>query len=281
MQVISVVNMKGGVGKTTLALNLADCLARSHQKRVAVLDVDPQFNATQCLISGEDYVALLRRRGDTILNVFDGERNIQAGVVDGAVAIEPKELSEIKLIKRKSVWLLPGNIDLYRLEMVAGEGREFLLKRFLEQNSESELANFDYIIIDTPPTPSIWMTSALIASNYYIIPVRPDPLSVIGIDLLRAIIDRRRKTYGLEIENLGVVFTMVERPDSVIYGRSRDSLAGNAFWRGKIFSQYIPKRVELARDQLSQPFMLDTEDYDLRNNLRALVQEILEKVDES
>lgn len=62
------------------------------------------------------------------------------------------------------------------------EGREFALKRFLETSPKLEAV--DYIIIDTPPTPSIWMSSALIASDYFVIPVRPDPLSMIDIDLL-------------------------------------------------------------------------------------------------
>ncbi|MES2407601.1 MAG: AAA family ATPase [Pseudomonadota bacterium] len=71
MKTISFVNMKGGVGKTTLALNVADCLARTHNKKVVVIDVDPQFNATQCLFTGDEYVDMLKAKADTILNVFD------------------------------------------------------------------------------------------------------------------------------------------------------------------------------------------------------------------
>jgi chromosome partitioning protein len=100
----------------------------------------------------------------------------------------------VTLQKIHNMWTLPGNIDLYRLEMVSGEGREFSLKRFIEERLEAD--GFDYTIIDTPPTPSVWMTSALIASDFFVIPVKPDPLSLIGIDLLRSIIERRRKSYG-------------------------------------------------------------------------------------
>lgn len=277
MKTISFVNMKGGVGKTTTALNVADYLARAEQKRVVVLDVDPQFNVTQCLFKPEEYVEHLKKGDDTILSVFDSEIAPLASVVTGASNPEPKELSEINLVKKGLIWTLPGNIELYRLEMIAGEGREWSLKRFIDEAIAPQ--GFDYVIIDTPPTPSIWMTSALIASDYYVIPVRPDPLSMIGIDLLRSIIERRRKTYGLKISGLGVVFTMVERPDSIIFTNAKNNLAGNAHWKDKVFKSYLPKRAELAKSQIEQPFIMLMDDYDLRSNLRGLVKEMLEKID--
>lgn len=275
MKTISFVNMKGGVGKTTVALNVADYLARVNSMKVAVLDVDPQFNVTQCLFSGDEYVDVLSKGGDTILDVFDPDAKSFASAVAGSNP-SPKELADIKLTQREKVWTLPGNIELYRLEMVSGEGREFALKRFIEQAIVPH--NYDYVIIDTPPTPSIWMTSALIASDYYVIPVKPDPLSMIGIDLLRSIIERRTKTYGLSLKCLGIFFTMVERPDSIVYSNARINLAGNKFWKDKVFVSYMPKRAELVKQQLSQPFIMKMEDYELRRNLKGLVEEVLEKM---
>jgi chromosome partitioning protein len=174
------------------------------------------------------------------------------------------------------LWALPGNIDLYRLEMVAGEGREFSLKRFVEQKLAPE--HFDYVIVDTPPTPSMWMTSALIASDYFVIPVKPDPLSMIGIDLLRSIIERRRKSYGLSLRCLGVVFTMVERPDSVVFSNAKANLLANEYWKNYVLTHYFPKRAELARNQTSQPFVLAMDDFDLRTSLLGLVQQLLEEM---
>lgn len=277
MKTISFVNMKGGVGKTTTALNVADYLARVEQKRVVVLDVDPQFNATQCLLTPDEYVQHLKNGKDTIFNIFDTEESSITSVVAGTTRVKPKEFSDIELIKKDCIWTLPGNIDLYRLEMIAGEGREFSLKRYIDEALTPK--NIDYVIIDTPPTPSVWMTSALIASDYYVIPVRPDPLSMIGIDLLRSIIDRRRKTYGLKIIGLGVVFTMVERSDSIIFTNTKRNLSTNALWKDKVFKSYIPKRADLAKSQLEQPFIMLMEDYELRANLRGFVTEILGKID--
>ena len=269
--------MKGGVGKTTLALNVADCLARTHNKKVAVIDVDPQFNATQCLFSGEEYVELLKVGADTVLNVFDTDIKPIASTVTGAATSEPKELSEIQLQKKGLLWALPGNIDLYRLEMTTGEGREFSLQRLIEHNLEP--AEFDYAIIDTPPTPSMWMTSALIASDYFVIPVKPDPLSLIGIDLLRTIIERRRKSYGLKLKCLGLVFTMVERPDSIIFNTARENLAGNKYWKDYVLDEYLPKRTGLVKQQLTQPFILKMDDFELRASLTRLVKNFLEEID--
>ncbi|MDH4652177.1 ParA family protein [Pseudomonas sp. BN606] len=277
MKTISFVNMKGGVGKTTLALNVAHCLARMHSKKVAVIDVDPQFNATQCLFSGAEYVELLKRGADTAVDIFDSDERPIASVVSGVEASKPKNLEDIQLQEAHGLWILPGNIDLYRLEMVAGEGREFSLKRFVEEKLAAE--GFDYVIIDTPPTPSTWMTSALIASDYYIIPVKPDPLSLIGIDLLRTIIERRKRSYSLNLKCLGVVLTMVERPDSVLFGEAMRSLKGNEFWKKYVFECHLPKKSDLARQQLEQPFILLMEDYSLRKKLNDIVDKIIKGVE--
>ncbi|MGE4280396.1 MAG: ParA family protein [Magnetospirillum sp.] len=274
MKVISFVNMKGGVGKTTLALNVADCLARTHNKKVAVIDVDPQFNATQCLLTGDGYVALLKKGGDTICDLFDTDTKPIASAVGGPAVAKPKEFKDIVLQKRGALWFLPGNIDLYRLEMTNGEGREFAIQRFIEENLEP--AGFDYVVIDTPPTPSVWMTSALIASNYYVIPVKPDPLSLIGIDLLRTIIERRRKGYGIKLKCLGVVFTMVERPDSVVFSQAVANLTANDYWKGYVLEKYLPKRTALAKRQLTDPFILAMDDFELRSSLTSLVNNFLE-----
>lgn len=277
MKTISFVNMKGGVGKTTLAINVADHLARVDGKKVALLDVDPQFNATQCMFTGEEYVNLLRDSFDTVLSVFDTDIRSVAGSVSGIGVTEPKELKKIKLQNKHGLHILPGSIDLYRLEMISGEGREFALKRFIHDCLAPQ--EFDYVIIDTPPTPSIWMASALIASDYYLIPVKPDPLSMIGIDLLASIIERKKKNYSLSLQCLGVVFTMVERSDSSLLVDAKRNLQGNKYWKNYLFKNYLPKRAALAKTQLEQPFILKHDDYDLRKALKDIVDELRAKTE--
>jgi chromosome partitioning protein len=214
VKVISLINMKGGVGKTTLAVNLADCLVRQHSASVLMLDVDPQFNCTQCLMTPAEYVKHRADGRDTMLDVFDRKR-IKASTVTGSDSVEPKKLSEIGVVEvRENLYLLPGSLDLYRLEMAPGEGRENRIKAYLSAISEN--THYDYVIIDTPPTPSVWMTSALIASDWYLIPVKPDPLSLTGLDLLKSIVDDRKENYALSVRCAGVVLTMTRQGTNVL-----------------------------------------------------------------
>lgn len=277
MVVLSMVNMKGGVGKTTLAVNVAYYLANILNKKVAFIDIDPQFNATQCMFSPEEYVELLKKQTDTILTIFDNDVRPTATVVSGINKTEPKEFKNITLQKRHGIEVLIGSIDLYRVEMTSGEGREFILKRFIEERLNSK--DFDYVIIDTPPTPSIWMTSALIASQHYMIPVKPDPLSMIGIDLLEVVIGLKRKNFGLNINCLGVVFTMVERDDSIMFTEGKKRLKGNDKWKNLIFKNHLSKRAMMARNQLTKPFIHQHDDFGLRKNLKGIVEEIIGKVE--
>lgn len=83
MIVISFVNMKGGVGKTTLAVNVADFLAKRHSKKVLLVDMDPQFNATQCLMSSENYIEYLSHGGTTVVDVFKNVNIANVSVVGG------------------------------------------------------------------------------------------------------------------------------------------------------------------------------------------------------
>jgi len=275
MKVISFINMKGGVAKTTLSLNIADCLCTRHDKRVLVIDVDPQFNATQCLMSGEKYVEHIENQRDTIINVFDRSLRPTVGIVNGPKEAAPKNLEDIKPFKvKKNYFLLPGALDLYRLEMAPGEGRENRLKRYLETAGK----NYDFVIIDTPPTPSVWMTSALITSDYYVIPVKADPISLTGIDLLYGIINEKKDNFGLNIKCLGLVFTIVE-DGTIVFRKAKENLAANDRWKNLVFSRFLPKRIEVARQQLNQQFILSGNDTPLKQSLVNITKELLERVE--
>lgn len=169
--------------------------------------------------------------------------------------------------------MLPGNIELFRIEMASGEGRENLLSRY----TETIVEEYDYILIDTPPTPSVWMTSSLIASNFYIIPVKPDPISFTGIDLLKSVIDSREETYGLKIKCLGVVLTIVEE-DTLNYKAARERLSKDKKWSKYLFKGSMLKRVALARAQGQQQHVLDLDDSAARLSMTSIVRELEERL---
>ncbi len=266
--------MKGGVAKTTLAINVADCLSSRNEQRVLLIDVDPQFNATQCLMSADQYIKHIENERDTILNVFDRSLRPTIGIVNGPNVAEPKNLDEIQPFKvKENFFLLPGSLDLYRLEMAPGEGREHRLKRYIETIEDQ----YDFIIIDTPPTPSVWMTSALIATNYYIIPVKPDPISLTGIDLLYGIINEKKDNFGLNIKCLGLVFTIVEET-TIVYKTAKKNLKKSERWKKLVFGRFMPKRTEVARQQLNQQFILSSNDIGLKNSIIQITNELLSRI---
>ena len=281
MKVISLINMKGGVGKTTLAVNICDCLARRNNKRVLLIDVDPQFNATQLVLTGEKYVQHLKDKKDTVFDIFDKSTKTVVSTTEGISEEHNKKLSDIKPIKIKdNFFLLPGNLEISLLEMSPGAGKEHRLFKYLHDiGAESK---YDYIIIDTPPTPSIWLTSALLASDYYLIPVKPEPLSMTGIDLLQNIIDEKKENYSLNIKCAGLVFTMVEKKHTV-YQKSIHYLtvgAGASKWKTYLYKKDIPRRTAIARDQTNQIMILDQKDTESKAALVSIVAELTKRIND-
>lgn len=276
MAVVSVVNMKGGVAKTTLATNLADALVRREQCKVLLVDVDPQFNATQCLIAPEEYVKQRTRGAATIVNIFD-DAPVTVSAVNPATPSKPTLLQDIKPWEiKKNFHLVPGDLELYRLEMGGGQGREQRLRRYLESIKANEI--YDFVIIDTPPTPSHWMMAALLASDGYVVPVKPEPLSRTGIDLLRGVVDRFSQNFGHPIECYGVVLTIVET-NTIVYREAIEFLDKNPVWQGKRYTNTLPKRTGLARSQGRQELILDLSDSDLKRGIAGIAKEFLGKFD--
>lgn len=279
MTVISLINMKGGVGKTTLSTNICDALNRRYNKKVLLIDIDPQFNATQCLISGEEYIEHLKSEKDTIISIFEDKSRSITNTVSGIGEKMSKPLNSILPIEfRPNFDFLPGNLDLYRIEMASGSGREHRLKRYITEIQI--IKNYDFVIIDTPPTPSVWMTSALLASNYYLIPVKPDPISYTGIDLLKTIIEDKREDLNLTINCIGLVLTMVEREDSIVFRKALEQIeSGN--WSKFRYQKYIPKRTDIAKFQLNKSFILDSDDSIAKSSLVGIIDELLNRIEQN
>jgi chromosome partitioning protein len=119
------------------------------------------------------------------------------------------------------------------------------------------------------------MTSALLASDYYLIPVKPDPISFTGIDLLQSIIDDKKENFDLQIKCCGVVLTMVE-PNTKVYSQAIDFLSKSR-WASFKFAKEIPKRTAIANHQLSKTFILDIGDTEAKSSISGIVDELLDR----
>lgn len=230
-KILSFINMKGGVGKTTLTINIGKKLA-SLGSKVLIIDMDPQFNATQSLllyktriqeskseeneevvvsqeITSSQYYKELSDRNENALQIF-----------------ESSDVCEKKILAKEIVdnlYLIPGDLNLSKEISGDTSGKVGAVYNYIEENNI--LNDFQYVLIDCPPTWSILTHSSLFASDYYIIPSKVDLYSSIGISLLEEQIDKKiRKDRVHEklrgnLERLGVVFSLVHRNIKAEEGR--------------------------------------------------------------
>lgn len=180
---VSLVNMKGGVGKTTLAVNLAWYFADRLGKRVLLVDLDPQFNATQYLIGPHRYREMLDAQSPTVWHVLEENEETPAGRVTLSdprapiVPVVPPMPWESK--PQIPLWLLPSQLQLWQSLKRPGS-KDQKLARFLQHHE----ADFDLILIDCAPTESLLTLVAYHASDFLLVPVKPEYLSAIGLNLL-------------------------------------------------------------------------------------------------
>ncbi|SEN05610.1 chromosome partitioning protein [Luteibacter sp. UNCMF331Sha3.1] len=209
-KIVSLINMKGGVGKTTLAIGMAWELAKT--KKVLLVDIDPQFNATQWVVKADIYLDWVKNK-HTVLSIF--QPNGPAGFHHGNQAAafqKPTPVTSIIHVQHSGseLHVLPSTLELMKLD-AAPRGTENRLRVFLERVRSA----YDYILIDCPPTASLFSYSAFLASDAYLVPVKPDPLSVLGLPLLdKAMLDYEERS-GQELPRLGLVFTQVRQTEAM------------------------------------------------------------------
>ena len=205
---VSLVNLKGGVGKTALSVNLAYALSEWHEKRVLVVDMDPQFNTTQHLL--EEEVIVNELRGRTVKDILDpppAAINVGKGKKPKGPPAPADFIRQVET-DGPAIGLLPSLLDLSFVTRNPSS-REGRLEKFLHKVQ----AGYDIILIDCPPTISVLSHAAFNASRYYVVPVTPDYFAPIGIPLLeeevRIYQDDLHADSG-EMHPLGVAFTIVD-----------------------------------------------------------------------
>ena len=117
----------------------------------------------------------------------------------------------------------------------------------------------------------------MIASDYYLIPTKVDPLSTIGMDLLKIVITNKSENFGLSLECCGVVLTLVET-NTNIYMKSKKYIENDNYWKNYLYKSPLSKRVELAEKQMSQKFILDMDNSNAKSELSYVVKELIKRI---
>ncbi|NER51092.1 MAG: AAA family ATPase, partial [Symploca sp. SIO1A3] len=199
--VISIVNMKGGVGKTTLTVNLAASLVKDYGMRVLVVDLDMQVNATLSLMPPLQF-AKLKQDNRTLKQLIS-----QVFKPDNDSPLSLKQVIVPNICQMSGFDLLPGDIELYNDFLLAALIYSHASKNQLEfekswNNLEDYLLksiiqpiiqDYDFILLDFPPGDYLLTRSGIIASDFYLIPARPEPLSVVGMGILEGHINQLRE----------------------------------------------------------------------------------------
>lgn len=275
-KVISLINMKGGVGKTTLAVGLAWELARDY--KVLLVDIDPQFNATQWVVPTEDYLSWLKSKKKTVFDVFHPEEGEAVGLRGLRTARVKATASLGNTVitvhdEGSQMGIVPSILDLMRLD-AAPRGTENRLRVFLEPARKA----YDYILIDCPPTASLFSYSAYLASDAYLVPIKPDPLSVLGLPLLARAMEDYEDRSGQSLERLGLVFTQVRGTDAM----KRTMAEVRAEFTDEVFAAELPLTTGVAEaveaGQTLQSFVKTKNQ--LRGVLAKLCAEFVERVED-
>lgn len=228
-KVIALANQKGGVGKTTSALNLAASLAAKRFKTLLV-DLDPQGNAT--MGSGVD------------------KNSLSVSVTD--VLLQDKQAADVLIAVEGGYDLLPGNaqITVAEIELLEAEQKEFVLKKALAPI----LSNYDYVILDCPPSLNMLTVNALVAANSVLIPMQCEYYALEGLSGLLGTITQICQTSnpGLEIE--GILRTMYD-PRNRLTNEVSEQLYRH--FGERVYETVIPRNVRLAEaPSFGQPALL-------------------------
>lgn len=218
-RIIAVANQKGGVGKTTTAINLSACLAE-RKRKVLTIDIDPQGNTTSGLGINKNVL------DNTIYQMLIGECSLKDCLIHTDI---------------DNLDILPSNVNLAgaEIELIGVKDREYILKGHVEHIRD----NYDYIIIDCPPSLSTLTVNAMTTADTVLVPIQCEFYALEGLTQLMHTINLVKKRLNPELEMEGVVFTMFDARTNLslqVVENVKENLKQN------IYKTIIPRNVRLA-----------------------------------
>lgn len=253
-RIIAIANQKGGVGKSTTAINLSACLAEKG-KKVLSIDIDPQGNTTSGFGINKNDVE------DTLYELLLGESEIKDAVIENVV---------------ENVDLIPSNINLSgaEIELIGLENKEYILKNII-----NEIQNrYDFIIMDCPPSLNMLTINALTAATSVIVPIQCEYYALEGLSQLIHTIELVKERLNKQLVIEGVVFTMYDARTNLslqVVENVKDYLNYN------IYKTIIPRNVRLAEaPSYGQPITLYDSKSTGAESYRLLAEEVINRKDE-
>ena len=243
-KIVSIINLKGGVGKSTLAMILAEFLVFRSSRRVLLIDMDAQGNLSYCMVPAAQ-IETQERNGRTVYHLM--RMAMEGNNVDLNQFITHPPLI-VSNIARSSAASYPGLIkmivsvpavaeldeDLLRL-WEAGKPMPSGLRMILANALKPAQDNYDYVLIDCPPGLSMFSSAALLASDYYISPIIPEPLSLQGVNLVQKRARELSEKYKHKLQFKGVILNIVKH-----YRNTHQRIADDVYSSGR--ERYQPFR---------------------------------------
>ena len=224
MQIISIINQKGGVGKTTTVINLAAGLSKQN-KKILVIDLDPQGNATTGL-----GLSNMEDSSNTIYGVLNGTREIY---------------EVIKKTKFENLDIVSSNVDLSGLEVETADdaNRAFILKLKLTAYLNNSRGLYDYILIDCPPSLSLLTVMALVCSHSLLVPLQTEFFALEGLTQLMKTIERIKVSLNPDLSIRGILLTMYDKRNKL---SSQVEKEARDYFNEKVYLTVIPRNVRLS-----------------------------------